>query len=81
MSTKPLIEPERLGLWVAATFVLALLALVVGFIAMQRTTHSFGITQTEFILLSEKVNEMERKVAAAPAPAVTASAPTEEAKK
>lgn len=80
MSTKPLIEPERLGLWVAATFVLALLALVIGVIAMQRTATSFVVSQAEFVLLSEKVNEMERK-AAATASAITASAPVVEAKK
>ena len=35
---KHIIEPERMGLWVAASFVLALFALVVAIVAIHRNT-------------------------------------------
>lgn len=81
MSDKPLIDPERAGLWAAAAFILALLALGVGAVAIQRTSVTFGMSQAEFLALNKKVNELESRQAASAGQAVTASAPMAEAKK
>ncbi|MFA7350879.1 MAG: hypothetical protein WC009_08970 [Methylotenera sp.] len=53
--TGHIIEPERLGLWVAVTFVIALLALVVALIGLNRTNDLLYITQTEALLLNKKI--------------------------
>lgn len=53
--TGHIIEPERLGLWVAVTFVIALLALVVSLIGLSRTNDLMYMTQTEVLLLNKKI--------------------------
>ncbi|MDP3743097.1 MAG: hypothetical protein Q8Q76_01985 [Methylotenera sp.] len=53
--TGHIIEPERLGLWVAVTFVIALLALVVALIGLSRTNDLMYMTQTEVLLLNKKI--------------------------
>lgn len=69
---KHIIEPERIGLWVAASFVLALLALVVAIVGIQRNAELAVVTQSEVMMLNKKIVE------ATPAPA--AEAPAAEAK-
>lgn len=69
---KHIIEPERIGLWVAASFVLALLALVVAIVGIQRNAELAVVTQSEVMMLNKKIVE------APPAPA--AEAPAAEAK-
>lgn len=80
MSDKPLIDPERAGIWAAAAFVLALLGVVIGVVAIQRTTVTFGVSQAEFLSLNKKVNDLERQTASTSQTA-TASAPVAEVKK
>lgn len=65
---KHIIEPERLGLWVAASFVLALLALVVAIVAIQRNAELAVVTQSEVMMLNQKIVE-NQPAAAAEAPA------------
>lgn len=72
---KHVIEPERLGLWVAATFVIALLALVVALIGIHRNTELAVVTQSEVMMLNKKI-EQAHPEAAAPA---AESAPAAEA--
>lgn len=64
---KHIIEPQRLGIWVAATFVLALLALVLSLINMKRTGEGLLISQTEILLLNNKIEALQKNVAAMPA--------------
>ncbi len=65
---KHIIEPERQGLWIAATFIIALLALVLAIIGIQRADELTDITQTEVVLLNKKIAG-GGKVESAPAPA------------
>ena len=50
-----IIEPERMGLWTAAAFVLALLALVLSFVNLYRTAEMMAITQAEILILNHKI--------------------------
>lgn len=70
---KPLIEPERLGLWAAAAFILALVAFVLAFAGIYRGDHMIAATQLEILALNKKIEEM-RKADVAPAPAGEAAA-------
>lgn len=69
-NTKHIIEPERFGTWIAVTFIIALLALVLSFIAIDRANESTMITQAEILLLNKKI---EGAQPAAPAPAEPAA--------
>jgi uncharacterized membrane protein len=55
---KHMIEPERLGLWVAVTFVIALLALVVSLIGFNASKNLMYMTQTEVLLLNKKIETL-----------------------
>jgi hypothetical protein len=61
---KHVIEPERFGIWIAVTFVIALLALVMAFIAIDRADESAMVTQTEILLLNKKIEGSQPAVAA-----------------
>lgn len=63
---KHIIEPERFGLWIAATFVIALLALVTAFVSIKRSNDLMYVTQTEVLLLNKKI-ETANPSAKAPA--------------
>ena len=52
---KHIIEPERFGLWIAVTFVIALLALVMALIGLNRTSDLMYMTQMETLLLNKKI--------------------------
>lgn len=72
-----LIEPGRQATWIAATFVVALLALVVAIIGVNRNSELLYMTQTELLLINQKIEALQGgstpPVAAAPAaPAATA---------
>ncbi len=67
--TGHIIEPERLGLWVAVTFVIALLALVVALIGLNRTNDLLYITQTEALLLNKKIENAKPTTSLPAAPA------------
>lgn len=73
MEIKHIIEPERMGLWVAVTFILALLALVVGIVAISRGNQLALVTQTQMLMLNKKVEVSQQKAAAAPAMAPAAA--------
>lgn len=60
------IEPERFGIWIAVTFVIALMALVLSLLAIRNTHDLTAITQAEVLLLNKKI---EGGQSAAPAAA------------
>lgn len=59
IETKHIIEPERLGLWVAVTFILALLALACSTLALNRIYETTIITQVEAAVLTKKIENLE----------------------
>lgn len=80
MDIKHIIEPERQGLWIAATFILALLALSLAFASLQRTNGVLVGTQAEVVFLNNKIEKLKAEVAKAPAtPAAPAVAQAETA--
>ena len=54
-----IIEPERLGLWTAVTFTIALLALVVALAGLNRSSNLMYMTQTEALLLNKKIESIK----------------------
>jgi len=55
MDIKHIIEPERIGLWVAVTFILALIALILSFISFNRSNDLMYMTQAQVLLLNKKI--------------------------
>ena len=55
LDTKHIIEPENLGLWAAAAFILALLALVMSFVNLYRSNEMLALTQMEIVTLNNKM--------------------------
>lgn len=72
--TKHIIEPERFGTWIAVTFVIALLALVVALVAVQRTNDLTANTQAEILLLNQKIESSQTAAPAAEPAAPEAAA-------
>lgn len=69
-NVKHVIDPERMGTWVAASFVLALLALVLAFVSLQRTKELAYMSQYEVLMLNKKIEDMKAvgKTAEVPVP-------------
>ena len=63
---KHIIEPERLGLWTAVTFIIALLALVVALIGLSRSSDLMYMTQAEALLLNKKIENVKPSEPATP---------------
>lgn len=72
---KHIIEPERMGLWVAVTFILTLLSLVIGLVSIQRITISTTATQVEVALLNKQIADLRKAAAAPVSPANNAAVP------
>ena len=72
---KPIIEPERAGLWAAAAFILALLAFALAFGGIYRSDHLMATTQIEILQLNKKIEDL-RTASGAPAAAPAAEQPT-----
>jgi len=70
-----IIEPDRQGIWVAATFILALLALVIAIVGVTRNNDLMYMTQTELLLIHSKIEALE----AGKAPPAATAAPAESA--
>lgn len=79
MDIKHLVEPESQGTWIVATFILALLALVVAFASLKRTNSVLVGTQAEVMVLNNKIEKLKSNGAQAPvaaaAPAAASEAP------
>jgi hypothetical protein len=65
-----IIEPERQGLWIAATFIIALLALVIAIVGVSRNNDLMYMTQTEMLLINDKIESLQTGAPPA-APAAT----------
>ena len=55
LDIKHIIEPENLGLWAAAAFFLALVALVMSFVNLYRANEMMALTQMEIVMLNNKM--------------------------
>lgn len=76
MDINHIIEPERHGLWIAATFIVALIALSLAFATLKRTNSVLVGTQAEVGFLNKKIQKLEEANGKAPAAtAATAEAP------
>jgi len=62
---KHVIDPERFGIWIAVTFVVALMALVLSVVGLKRTHDLAYVTQAEVLILNKKI---EKSPAPAKAP-------------
>jgi hypothetical protein len=71
MDDKPLIEPEKMPLFTAVAFTVALLALVVSFTAIYRTSVVAGGTQLEVLALSKRIDSLSKT----PVPPVASAEP------
>jgi hypothetical protein len=69
---KHIIEPERFGIWIAVTFVIALLALIIAIGAVKQTNDLTTITQGEVLLLNKKIVADQPEVVAPAEPEVVA---------
>ena len=65
---KPIIEPERAGLWAAAAFILALLAFVLAFGGIYRGDHLLATTQIQILQLNKKIEDLRATSGAPVAP-------------
>ena len=50
-----IIEPERHGIWIAVTFILALLALVVALVGINRSSTAEATMEMEILMLNQKM--------------------------
>jgi hypothetical protein len=66
---KHIIEPERHGLWIAVTFIIALLALALSVTSIVRANIVHTGTQMEVVILNKKIEDLRKEVAK---PGVTA---------
>ncbi len=60
MDTKHIIEPENIGLWVAVTFIMALLTLVMSLANLYRTTEATVMTQVQIIELKQQLQALKQ---------------------
>ncbi|GAB3545557.1 hypothetical protein GCM10027343_22140 [Noviherbaspirillum agri] len=74
MDIKHLVEPQSQGTWIVATFIVALLALVVAFASLKRTNSVLVGTQAEVMVLNNKIEQMKSAGAQAPVAAAPAAA-------
>lgn len=61
---KHIIEPERLGLWTAVAFIIALLALVMSLVGLYRTSDQMSVTQLELLVLNKKIDDLKQSKSA-----------------
>ena len=66
MDKNHLIEPENFGLWIAATFIIALLSLVIGLACLYRIVEATAITQVQFLEMHQKLETPTHKDMAKP---------------
>lgn len=59
--TKHIIEPERMGTWLAVMTIISILALGLSMVALKRLHDTTVITQAEILVLTNKVKTLEQK--------------------
>lgn len=60
---KHVIEPERHGLWIAVTFIIALLALALSVTSVIRANIVHTGTQMEVVILNKKIEDLRKEAA------------------
>ncbi|MBI5278030.1 MAG: hypothetical protein HY854_16390 [Burkholderiales bacterium] len=71
-----IIESRNLPAWTAAAFAVAVIALALSFTALYRFKQLTALTHTEVVMLAQRVDSLQRQLAASPAAApATALAP------
>jgi hypothetical protein len=70
---KHIIEPERQGLWIAVTFIIALLALVVALVGISRINNTVVATQLEVLVLNQRIAALQANQTAPATPAAPAT--------
>lgn len=60
---KHIIEPERHGLWIAVTFIIALLSLGLAITSVVRANIIHTGTQMEVLILNQKIDNLRKEVA------------------
>lgn len=60
---KHIIEPERHGLWIAVTFIIALLALALSVTSVIRANIVHTGTQMEVVILNKKIEDLRKETA------------------
>lgn len=61
---KHMITPERMGLWVVASFIIALLALVVAVVSIQQQRAATYLSQLQIVQLNQKIEALHKNDAA-----------------
>ncbi|ARU30844.1 hypothetical protein CAP31_03570 [Sulfuriferula sp. AH1] len=56
---KHIIEPERQGLWIAVTFIIALLSFVIALVGISRINNTVVATQLEVLILNKKIESLQ----------------------
>jgi hypothetical protein len=57
------IEPARFSIWIAVTFIVAVLALIMSLVALSRINELTTITQGEVLLLNKKIGRTQPEAA------------------
>lgn len=73
MDDKPVIDHDKLPMFTAVGFTLALLALVVALIGIHRTNVTVAATQLEVLALNQKITDLGKQAAVPTAPAAPAT--------
>ena len=61
MDKRHLIEPENLALWVVATFIIALLSLVIGLNNFYHTATATVLTQVQILEIEKNMDAIKHK--------------------
>lgn len=56
-----IIDQERQGLWISVAFIIAIFALVLSFINMQRTQALAAMTQIQVLAIDKRIDGMAKK--------------------
>jgi Tfp pilus assembly protein PilN len=75
MHDQNIIEPKNLPMWAAAGFIVALLALTIAVTGLYRSSASNVINQAQVLLLSQKIEVLNKQLGITPAAAPTAVKP------
>ena len=75
MHDQNIIEPKNLPMWTAAGFIVALLALTMAITGLYRSSAANVINQAQVLLLSQKIEALNKQVGITPPTSPTAVKP------
>jgi len=73
VNDRAVIDPQTLPTWTAVAFIIALLALVVSFVGLHRTSMVTIATQTQVLALHTRIQEMDKELQASRHPGTAAA--------